>query len=77
MPAPKAPRRLSELGALRVVDAEKWAKQVRQAMKRNEGRVPDAANELGVSTRTLFRWLAEDRLLKDVERAASSLHRDE
>jgi transcriptional regulator with PAS, ATPase and Fis domain len=77
MPAPKAPRRLSELGALRVVDAERWAKQVRQAMNRNAGRVPDAANELGVSPRTLFRWLAEDRLLKDVERAAPSLHRDE
>ena len=77
MSAPNAPRRLSELGALRVVDAEKRAKQVRQAIKRNDGRVPDAVRELGVSTRTLFRWLAEDRLLKDVERAALSLHRDE
>lgn len=77
MPAPKAPRRLSELGALRVVDAAKWAREIRQAMKRSDGRVPDAARELGVSPRTLFRWLAEDRLLKDVERAAPSLHRDQ
>jgi transcriptional regulator with PAS, ATPase and Fis domain len=65
------------LGALRVVDVEKWAKQVRQAMKRHEGRVPDAARELGVSVRTLFRWLAEDRRLKDVERAPPSIHREE
>jgi hypothetical protein len=73
---PKSARRLSTLGALRVVDPEKWASTVRRAMRRASGRVPDAAAALDVSVRQLFRWL-NDPLLADVERASSSVHRDE
>jgi hypothetical protein len=45
-------------------------------MRRASGRVPDAAAALDVSVRQLFRWL-NDPLLADVERASSSVHRDE
>jgi len=44
-------------------------------MRAAGGRVPDAAETLGVSKRTLFRWL-DDPLLEDVQRAAPSLHRE-
>jgi transposase len=65
---------LSELGALRVLDPEKWARKVRGAMRKSSGRVPDAAIELGVSVRQLYRWLGakgEDgvALFENVERA--------
>jgi hypothetical protein len=73
--SPRNPRRLSPLGALRVVDPAKWAREVKKAMRAAGGRVPDAAEALDVSTRTLFRWL-DDNLLEDVERAEASLHRD-
>jgi hypothetical protein len=66
---PKNPRRLSPLGALRVVDADKWARAVRKAMREAQGRVPAAAEALGVSTRQLFRWLDDPRL-QGIERAA-------
>lgn len=74
--APRTPRRLSPLGALRVLDAEKWARTVRKAMRDADGRIPDAAEGLGVSIRQLFRWLG-DPLLADVKRAPPSVHRDE
>lgn len=66
---PKNPRRLSPLGALRVVDPEKWSRAVRKAMRDAQGRVPTAAESLGVSPRQLFRWL-DDPLLHGIERAA-------
>ncbi len=75
MASPQNPRRLSPLGALRLVDPEKWSREVRKAMRAAGGRVPDAAETLGVSKRTLFRWL-DDPLLEDVQRAAPSLHRE-
>jgi DNA-binding NtrC family response regulator len=37
-------------------------------MSQADGRVPDAADSLGVSTRTLYRNL-EDKALDDVDRA--------
>ncbi len=64
---------LTAIGATRVADPEGWEKQVRACMKRAKGRIPEAAAELGVSTRTLFRWLA-DPPLDDVAKAAPSLH---
>ena len=66
---PLAPRRLTPLGALRVLHPEQWAKKVRAAMKASDGRIPEAAESLGVSMRTLFRWLSDDPLLADVVRA--------
>jgi hypothetical protein len=71
---PNNPSRLSELGALRVLDPDKWARRVRAEMRKAGGRVPDAASALGVSVRQLYRWLdAKDaagrKLFDDVQRA--------
>lgn len=50
---------LSKLGALRVADTRAFERIVRATMGANGGRIPDAARHLGVSERTLFRWLSE------------------
>jgi hypothetical protein len=63
-PTPKNPRRLSDLGALRVVDPEKWARTVNKAVKTAEGSLDEAAQALDVSRRTLQRWLADDDRLE-------------
>lgn len=36
-----------------------WIRLVREALAASGGRVPDAAAQLGVSERTLYRWLSE------------------
>ena len=66
-PRPHQPRGMTELGALRVVDSAKWARTVKRALKAHGGRTADAAEELGISVRQLFRWLG-DPLLADVKR---------
>lgn len=54
----------------RVLSAEKiasptvWREKVRAAL-RAEGTIPGAAVVLDVSRPTLFRWLAEDRSLRE------------
>lgn len=63
MPGP-----LSPIGALRLADPDKWAATVRDVMARTDGRIPEAAQELGISERQLFRWL-DDPLLEGIERA--------
>ncbi len=67
--------RLTRTGALRMVDPTAWVREVRGAMRAAEGRIPDAAKELGVSMRQLFRWL-DDPALRDVPRAPPALHRE-
>jgi len=64
---------LTTIGATRVSDPDEWEKLVRSAMRRAKGRTADAAADLGISTRTLFRWLAEAPL-DDVAKAAPSIH---
>lgn len=64
---------LTALGALKIANPKEWERSVRAAMKTAKGRIPDAAVTLGVSPRTLFRWLAEPPL-DNVQKAASSLH---
>ena len=59
---------LTSLGALRMVDHAAWALQVRRAMQRAGGRIPEAARILGVGWRTLHRWLADPAFAR-VERA--------
>lgn len=66
---------LSRLGALRLVDARLWKREIREAMKQSNGRVSDAAEILQVSERQLFRWLAEPEL-QGIERAEYGLPRD-
>ena len=53
---------LTPLGALRVLDPDEWARQVRKAMADADGAVAMAAYVLDVSPRTLFRWLSEPEL---------------
>jgi hypothetical protein len=72
---PDQPRRLSELGALRVLDPDKWVAKVRRAMRDAEGRIPDAAAALQISPRQLFRWL-DDKRLGDVKRVSIGRRRD-
>lgn len=76
-PRPLNPRRLSELGALRVVDPNKWAAKVKRALRESGGFIDPAAEALDVSRRTLLRWLAEERegLLQGVTVAATGKHR--
>ena len=64
---------LTTIGATRVSDPNEWERLVRFAMRRAKGRTADAATSLGISTRTLFRWLAEPPL-DDVARAVPSIH---
>jgi hypothetical protein len=52
-----------------MIDRAAWAREVKRAMLDAGGRVPAAAEALGISTRQLFRWL-EDPALAKVERAA-------
>jgi len=56
-----------ELTGLRLYDRKAWAALVAKAMKRSDGALDPAAEELGVSWRTLARWLSE---LPDVPRRA-------
>lgn len=75
-PAPTAaedPRELARrLGALRLADPGAWEVRVRDAMAQESGRVQLAAGRLGVSTRTLMRWLAEPAL-RDIPRHAAGV----
>lgn len=64
---------LSKIGALRLVNREEWSKKIRKTMKEHGGRVPDAAAALEISTRQLFRWLAE---LSDIPRVENGMPRD-
>lgn len=51
--------KISEAGALKILNREKWDALVRREMKRADGRIPVAAEALGISVRQLHRWLAE------------------
>lgn len=75
-PAPKNPRRISDLGALRIVDADKWARSVNRAVKAAQGSLDEASVALSVSRRTLQRWLADDdRLAPSRELVAARVGR--
>jgi hypothetical protein len=62
------PQNITDLLATRIKDPLDWRNDVYNAMSQADGRVPDAADSLGVSTRTLYRNL-EDKALDDVDRA--------
>lgn len=64
----------SKLGAMRLLNASGFAREIRRAMKASGGRIDDAARVLGVSRRQLQRWLALPEL-KGVPRAPASVHR--
>lgn len=59
---------ITRLGAMRRYDPERFEREVRKAMRDASGRIPRAAESLGVSVRTLYRWL-DDANLSDVPRA--------
>jgi hypothetical protein len=62
------PQNISDLLATRIKDPLEWRNDISNAMAKADGRVPDAAERLGVSSRTLYRNLEEPDL-RDVERA--------
>ena len=68
--------RITEIGALRIVNPHAWAVKVAKAMKAASGHVSDAAAALGCSPRQLHRWLATDKLLAKVERAPDGVCKD-
>lgn len=49
---------MSKLGAKKIVNPQRWEYEIKAAMKRSGGSIPDAAVALKISTRQLFRWLA-------------------
>jgi predicted ArsR family transcriptional regulator len=50
---------ITPTGALRIADPIAWKARVLRTLKECGGRVPEAAAELGVSGRTLFRWMLD------------------
>ena len=62
------PQNISDLLATRIKDPLDWRNDVYNAMAKADGRVPDAAERLGVSTRTLYRNLEEPEL-DNIDRA--------
>ena len=66
--APHQAVRLTQLGALRIVDKKAWVATVERAMEAAGGYRGAAAEILGISVRQLIRWLS-DPDLKDAKRA--------
>jgi len=62
------PQNISDLLATRIKDPLEWRNDIYNAMAKYDGRVPDAADDLGISSRTLYRNLEEPEL-DDVDRA--------
>jgi hypothetical protein len=54
-----------QLAALRTLDPTEWQAVVAAAL-RDHGSVPDAAEALEVSTRTLWRWIADTPALRAI-----------
>ena len=50
---------ITELGALRIARPDEFKARLKKAMREADGAVEDAAEALGVSARTLKRWLAD------------------
>jgi hypothetical protein len=57
---------LTRMGALKIADPAAFERELRRTMLAAGGRIPAAAEALGVSVRQLSRWLAE---LPEVDRA--------
>jgi hypothetical protein len=66
---------ISMLGALRHVNPREWERRIRVAMRAAAGRIPAAAEQLGVSKRQLFRWLGLPQFA-DLERVEHGLPMD-
>ena len=66
---------MTEMGLLKLTNRPEWANRVKDAMRRNSGRVAETALSLGVTTRTLFRWLNEPEF-SGVRRAPVGIRRD-
>ena len=60
---------ITATGALRIADYTAWKAKVLRVLRENGGRVPEAAAELGVSHRTLFRWMVDLQAEGKVARA--------
>lgn len=54
------------LSAMRIADPQKWRGYVLAALKKTNGDVRAGAIELGVSERTLHRWVREPSLKEEL-----------
>jgi ActR/RegA family two-component response regulator len=52
------------LSALRIADRKQWIDTVSSAFEAEQGYIERTARRLGIGTRTLVRWLAEDDELR-------------
>src|SRR5208282_323923 len=50
---------ITPVGALKVANYDQWFAQVKAAIIKHSGQIPEAAKSLGVSARTVFRWVSE------------------
>jgi len=62
---PGGPR--TDTGALRQLEPNAFIQQVKTAMDDYEGNVTKAARKLGVSRRTMYHYLSDERALTGVE----------
>ena len=53
------------LSALAVVDPPRWSAEIRGALVKHQGNVAKSADELGVSVRQLWRWIAKNPTFLD------------
>lgn len=72
---PPMSNRISQLGALRISTPDAWVHQVTRAVRDTEGYLGDAAERLGISRRTLQRWINTDDRLESVRTLVASSHR--
>lgn len=64
---PHNPSNRTRLGGLRVYDPLEWERQVREALKKVDYNVTEAAKLLEVSRPQMFRWLTDPRFA-DIKR---------
>ncbi len=71
---------MNSIGALKLFDRECWIRRVHRALDCQNSMPPavdvgGAAEELGCSTRTLYRWIKETPELQEWYRPAPAWHR--
>lgn len=57
---------LTDAGALRRVDKSKFMSNTRNALSSHDGDIEDASQQLGVSARSLYKYVQEEKPLQDL-----------
>lgn len=71
----KRPRNLSRLGALRMLDPIAWEQEIKRAMAKADGRVPEAAAILDIGEHRLYVILRDPRFAAVKRAPAGNPHR--